>query len=145
MKRVLSKVPDYLRNVLLLIFLWPIAAVMRRVCPSYRNLWLVAERGFDARDNGYWFFRYLRTQHPEINACFVIGPDSPDYSRIAALGRTVPMASLRHYLLYLCADYLVATHVQPAAPGYLEILPSAADRHPSPGQTGIPAAWDHRQ
>lgn len=116
MKRVLSKVPAYLRNVLLLIFLWPIAAVMRMVCPSYRNLWLVAERGFDARDNGYWFFRYLRTQHPEINACFVIGPDSPDYSRIAALGRTVPMASLRHYLMYLCADYLVATHVQPAAP-----------------------------
>ncbi|MBQ9009435.1 MAG: CDP-glycerol glycerophosphotransferase family protein [Clostridia bacterium] len=116
MKRALSKVPAYLGHVLLLFLLWPVAALLRRINPMYRNLWLLSERGFDARDNGYGFFRYLRTQHPEINTCFVIGPDSPDYKKVAALGRTVPMASLRHYLMYLCADYLIATHVQPAAP-----------------------------
>ena len=73
----------YLKNVLLLLVLWPAAAVLRRTCPSFRNLWLVAERGTDARDNGYWFYRYLQEKHPEVNACYVIDPRSPDYDSIS--------------------------------------------------------------
>ena len=53
----LKRLPVYLINVFLLAVLWPAAAVLRRTHPAYRNLWLVMERGFDARDNGYWFFR----------------------------------------------------------------------------------------
>lgn len=106
----------YLKNVLLLLALWPAAALLRRIRPSFRNLWLVAERGTDARDNGYWFYRYLREQHPEVNACYVIDPRSPDYGKVSALGQTVRMGSLRHYLMYLAADRLVSSHVQPAAP-----------------------------
>ena len=106
----------YLKNVLLLLGLWPAAALLRRTRPSFRNLWLVAERGTDARDNGYWFYRYLREKHPEVNACYVIDPRSPDYGKVSALGPTVRMGSLRHYLMYLAADRLVSSHVQPAAP-----------------------------
>ena len=106
----------YLKNVLLLLALWPAAALLRRTRPSFRNLWLVAERGTDARDNGYWFYRYLREKHPEVNACYVIDPRSPDYGKVSALGPTVRMGSLRHYLMYLAADRLVSSHVQPAAP-----------------------------
>ncbi len=116
MRHILTKLPAYLRHLFLLIVLWPVAAVLRRTSEMYRHLWLVSERGFDARDNGYWFFRYLREQHPQINACFVIESSSPDYSKVAGLGRTVPTGSIRHYLMYLCADYLISTHVQPAAP-----------------------------
>ena len=50
----------YLKNMFLLAVLWPAAAVLRRTNPDYRRLWLVMERGFDARDNAYWFFRYRR-------------------------------------------------------------------------------------
>ena len=106
----------YLKNVLLLLVLWPAAALLRRIRPSFRRLWLVAERGTDARDNGYWFYRYLREKHPEVNACYVIDPRSPDYGKVSALGPTVRMGSLRHYLMYLAADRLVSSHVQPAAP-----------------------------
>ena len=35
------------------------AAVLRRRRP---HLWLVAETATEARDNGYWFFRYLRRE-----------------------------------------------------------------------------------
>ncbi len=112
----LKRLCGYLKNLLLFICLWPAAAVLRRTRPAYRGLWLVSERGFDARDNGYWFFRYLRTAHPEINACYVISPESPDYEKIARLGSTVRQGSLRHYLMYLSADRLVSSHLQPAAP-----------------------------
>ena len=112
----LKRLPVYLKNVFLLAVLWPAAAALRRTNKSYRHLWLVMERGFDARDNAYWFFRYLRERQGQINACYVIDPASPDYSKVAQLGETVAWRSLRHYLMYLAADLLISTHVQPAAP-----------------------------
>ena len=83
---------------------------------KYRELWLVCERGNDARDNGYWFYRYLKETHPEINARYVIETDSADRAKIEALGGMVPRGSISHYLAYYCADFLVGTHVQPCAP-----------------------------
>lgn len=119
MTHKLRQLPSYLKNVFLLAVLWLPATVLRLTNPAYRRLWLVSERGFDARDNGYWFFRYLREKQPQVNACYVIDESSPDYEKIAKLGRTVPKGSLRHYLMYLAADQLISTHVQPACPGPL--------------------------
>ena len=112
----LKRLPVYLINVFLLTVLRPVAAVLRRTNGAYRHLWLVMERGFDARDNAYWFFRYLRERQPQINARYVIDRSSPDYGKVAKLGDTVSWRSLRHYLMYLAADMLVSTHVQPCAP-----------------------------
>ena len=116
MRNKLKRLPVYLKNVFLLIMLWPVAAVLRKTNKAYRHLWLVMERGFDARDNAYWFFRYLREKQPQINAYYVIDKSSPDYSKVAELGETVEWRSLRHYLMYLSADMLISTHWQPAAP-----------------------------
>ena len=116
MLKKLKRLPVYLKNVFLLAVLWPAAAVLRRTNGAYRRLWLVMERGFDARDNAYWFFRYLREKQPQVNACYVIDSSSPDFAKVSALGRTVEYRSLRHYLMYLAADMLVSTHVQPVAP-----------------------------
>ncbi|MBR5110737.1 MAG: CDP-glycerol glycerophosphotransferase family protein [Clostridia bacterium] len=112
----LKKLPLYLKNVFLLAALWPVATVLRKTNKTYRGLWLVSERGIDARDNGYWFFRYLREKQPQVNTCFVIDKSSPDYEKVARLGNTVAYRSLRHYLMYLAADQLISTHVQPASP-----------------------------
>ncbi|MBQ3371754.1 MAG: CDP-glycerol glycerophosphotransferase family protein [Oscillospiraceae bacterium] len=116
MRNKLKRLPVYLKNVFLLIMLWPVAAVLRKTNKAYRHLWLVMERGFDARDNAYWFFRYLRERQPQINACYVIDKASPDYCKVTQLGETVAWRSLRHYLMYMAADLLIGTHVQPAAP-----------------------------
>ena len=112
----LKKLPGYLKNVFLLAVLRPVAAVLRKTNKNFRGLWLVAERGIDARDNGYWFFRYLRDKQPQVNTCYVIDKSSPDYEKVAQLGNTVAFRSLRHYLMYLAADQLISTHVQPASP-----------------------------
>ena len=117
--RKLKRLPVYLKNVFILAVLWPVATVLRLTNKDYRHLWLVMERGFDARDNAYWFFRYLREKQPQINARYVIDNDSPDYEKVAQLGETVPYRSIRHYLMYLAADMLISTHVQPCAPDHL--------------------------
>ncbi len=116
MSRKILRAFCYLRELLAMLFFKLLGFICRALFPAYRGIWLVSERGNDARDNGYWFYRYLRTEHPEIHSFYVITPDSMDAPKVTALGGLVPSGSFRHYLLYYCADYLVGTHVQPCAP-----------------------------
>lgn len=69
----------------------------------HRNIWLVCERREDARDNGYWFFRYLCENHPEIEAVYAIDKNSPDYVKVASLGKVIQFGSLTHWVYYWTA------------------------------------------
>ncbi|MCR5674600.1 MAG: CDP-glycerol glycerophosphotransferase family protein [Lachnospiraceae bacterium] len=117
MIRWIKTIIRYTGIIVLHFLLLPPARILRLIHSGYRALWLISERGYDARDNGYWFYRYLRTDHPEINAYYVITKDSADRDRVSFGRKTVPYGSLRHFLMYYAADYLIGTHVQPAAPG----------------------------
>lgn len=96
-----------------------------RLLYGNKEIWLISERGTEARDNGYHFFRYLRENHPEIECFYVISKDSPDRERVASLGKTVDYKSLQHYLLFFGARYLVSTHIMGFSPdrgfyGYIQ-------------------------
>lgn len=69
-----------------------------------KPVWLVCERGNDARDNGYHMFRYLRKEHPEIDAWYIITKDSVDLPKVAEYGNVAFLGSVRHWLLYICAE-----------------------------------------
>lgn len=70
---------------------------------AHRNIWLVCERREEARDNGYWFFKYLCEYHPEVEAVYAIDKSSPDYAKVAVLGRVIPFGSLMHWTYYWAA------------------------------------------
>ena len=72
-----------------------------------KEVWLVCERGTDARDNGYHIFRYLRKEHPGIDAWYVISRSSPDLAKITELGNIAFRGSLNHWLLYLRATKIL--------------------------------------
>ena len=75
----------------------------------HRHLWLVCERHCDARDNGYWFFKYLCEQHPEIEAVYAIDRTSPDRDKVTALGKVIDFGSFRHWLYYWMAERNVSS------------------------------------
>ena len=106
-------------KILLKMLVAEIAGIFARRRRFYRNLWIVSERGIDARDNGFHFFKYLRTVHPEINAVYIISKDSPDRSKVSALGNTVEHGSFRHYLCYVLAMVKISTHIDGYAPDIL--------------------------
>lgn len=94
MKHKFFRALEYAKQLLLLLFFLPAGFLVKLLCPKFRHVWLVMERGNDARDNGYHFFRYLKTAHPEIRAYYVIDPKSPDRDKIAPLGGLVNYRSL---------------------------------------------------
>lgn len=78
---------------------------------KFNNIWLVSERGIDARDNGYFFYKYLKEKHPEINSHYVISKESADYNKIAAMGNVIEYRSINHYIALIKAKKLISTHI----------------------------------
>ncbi len=81
-----------------------------------KHYWLISERGDDARDNGYWMFKYIRENRPEMNAAYVIDPKSTDAPKVQALGETLKKGSLKHWLIFIAADVRMSTHLFLFAP-----------------------------
>lgn len=108
----------YIRVLFVMLAAEVISLFVRRK-PAYEKLWIVSERGVDARDNSYHFFKYLRREHPEINAVYIITEDSPDRDKVAPLGTLVKYGSFRHYLCYILAQVKVSTHIDGYSPDIL--------------------------
>lgn len=76
-----------------------------------KDIWLICERGTDARDNGFWFYKYLMNEHPEINAYYIISKDSPDRDKLCKLGfKLIRYQSFKHLIYLVKAKYLISTH-----------------------------------
>lgn len=86
--------------------------------PKYKDLWLISERGTEAKDNGYCFFEYLCEKHPEINARFVIDKElaGESYKKVEKYeDRLIPFDSKEHKIAFLLSKYAISTHT-----GFLE-------------------------
>lgn len=69
-----------------------------------RKFWLVCEERNEARDNGYWFYRWVRENRPKQKIAYAINKKSPDYAKVKDLGKTVRYGSLSHWFWYIVAD-----------------------------------------
>ena len=79
----------------------PIALVYRLF---RRDLWLICDNENEARDNGFYLFRYIRQNYPEQDVVYAIKKRSPDYIRVKDLGKVVNYGSFMHWILYLTAN-----------------------------------------
>ena len=102
MERI-TKLKQFIFAMVKRFFLLPIAAARFHG----KHVWLVCERGNDARDNGYHMFRYLRKEHPEIEVWYIITRDSADLHKIADLGNVVFFGTVLHWLLYIRAEKIL--------------------------------------
>lgn len=79
------------------------------------SVWLISERGVDARDNAYVFYKYLKSNHPEIKVKYVISDDSSDRYKIDEED-IVSYKSNEHYILFLTSGILISTHIMGYSP-----------------------------
>lgn len=88
-------------HIFLFLLAWPIAFVYKRF---RKDLWLICDNENEARDNGYWLFRYITKQHPKQDVMYAINKKSPDYAKVKGLGKVVQYGSFRHWIYYLTAS-----------------------------------------
>lgn len=77
-----------------------------------KPLWLISDRATKAGDNGEALFRYLRKNHPEIDARYVIDEHVPDYEAMKKIGPVLKRNSFKHKQLSLMSDYIISSHAE---------------------------------
>ena len=81
------------------------------------DIWLIADRGNEAKDNGYFFYKYLCNKHPEIKKKFVISKKSKDISKINKNDILI-RGSLKHYILFITSNVLISSHIMGYSPEF---------------------------
>ena len=82
---------------------WPRLAVKRK------PIWMVSDRRTAAGDNGEAFFRYLRKNHPDLDARFVIRKESGAYVELSKIGKVIENDTIREKLTALVSDYMISS------------------------------------
>ncbi len=68
------------------------------------DMWLICEDKNEARDNGYWLYKYIRSEHPEQDCVYAINKESVDYKKIQNLGEVIQYGGYKHWVYYLAAS-----------------------------------------
>ena len=77
------------------------------------KIWLLSERGNEAKDNAYALFKYIRKNHPEIPAYYVMTQEESNvYETLNELGNVIDKNSHQHKMLFLKSKYLICTHAR---------------------------------
>lgn len=98
-----------------IIIKYSIIKLINLVIGKELNVFLISERGIDARDNGYVFYSYLKKEHPELKVKFIICDKSSDINKIDPVD-IIKYSSLKHYYYYLNCKYLISTHAMGYSP-----------------------------
>lgn len=87
------------------------AYFIKIVKPDMRDVWILSERGDDARDNGYFFYKYLKENQPGQKVFYIIKKSSADYSKVAEIGEVIEYESFKHYIYYALCRVRISSSV----------------------------------
>ena len=88
------------------LFIWLYLHLVKRSILR-EDIILVSEKRREARDNGYYMFKYLRNKKPNLKAYYMLTEGSADFEKVACLGNVVLYNSFQHCLLFLGAKCLM--------------------------------------
>ena len=109
--KIILKIPRYLSDSLMIIF-WRLRSLFFSKKEMFRGAWLVCERGIEARDNGFAFFKYLRENYPEKKIYYLIDSTQEiDYRAVEKYGNIIVYNSKEHWQALFYVDCLLSTHV----------------------------------
>ena len=75
----------------------PYALYLKKKRP---DMWLICEDYNEARDNGYWLFKYIREQQPQQDVVYAINKKSVDYNRARISVRKRAESPMQQYAIY---------------------------------------------
>ena len=115
MKKAFSKIKYIKLENVIGIFLFVIALIpsfiykiFLKICK--KEIWLICEQKNTARDNGYWFYKYICENHKDIKCIYVINKKSKDYEKIKNIGKVISWGRLIHYFYYMSSTKNISSH-----------------------------------
>lgn len=77
---------------------------------KYRDILLIGERRKEAKDNGYWLFRYIRENQCEKNAYYVIEKNSKYIKNIEKYKNVIFYGTFKHYIYFILSNKIAGAH-----------------------------------
>ncbi|MEB6215252.1 CDP-glycerol--glycerophosphate glycerophosphotransferase [Mammaliicoccus sciuri] len=74
------------------------------------KVWVIGEKSYKAQDNGYHFFKYMRTEHPNEEVYYVIDKNSEERKNVEPYGNVIDFKSKEHFEVMIKADVICSTH-----------------------------------
>lgn len=97
-------------NDILHIFIFMIAIIPSVIYKhTHKKFWLICEYEMEARDNAFYFYKYMIENHPEQRVIYAVNFNSYDYNKVKSMGEVVKYGSLMHWILYLSADVNISS------------------------------------
>ena len=93
-------------SIIFFLFAIPFAFCLRLY---KKNIWLICESDNEARDNGYWLFKYICDNKHECLPVYAINKKSIDYNKVKDLGIVINYGGLIHWIYYLAAQVNIST------------------------------------
>lgn len=112
MKSKIKKLSKIIKCALLYIYYF-LYCKLKKINNS--DVWLLSERGTDARDNAYHLYKYLKNNHKEIKIKYVIDKNSVDSKKINDED-IINYGSKEHFILFITAGKLISTHIMGFSP-----------------------------
>lgn len=81
--------------------------------------WLLCERGTEARDNAYSFYRYMKSCHPDQKVYYLITKTSADFPKVKE--DALIYGSIRSYWVIGSCEKIISAHYGAVIPGELGI------------------------
>lgn len=75
-----------------------------------KKIWIVCERGIDAQDNGYVFYKHLQNNHQEIKVYYLLTKTSKDRDKVDKKD-IVNFGSLKHLMLVIGCKVQISSHL----------------------------------
>lgn len=76
---------------------------------THKPFWLISECKDEARDNGYWLFKYISEHHKKENIMYAINKKCDDYHKVKNLGKVIQYGSFAHWIAYLACDIRISS------------------------------------
>lgn len=81
-----------------------------------KDIWLITERRFECKDNGYYLYKYIRENHPDKNAYYVIDKQSKQIEKIKDYDNIIYFNSFKHYVYALASSKLIGAFIPVGIP-----------------------------
>ncbi|WP_107851187.1 CDP-glycerol glycerophosphotransferase family protein [Oceanimonas marisflavi] len=87
-----------------------------------KDIWIIGETENQAQENGYFLFRWIRENHPEMDVYYVISSKSPSLKKPQELGNTLVLGTIKQVFFLYHANKIISTHGLWMIPDELGIL-----------------------
>lgn len=79
---------------------------------KFKNAWLICEEPAEARDNGFYFYKYMCEKQTQQKCFYAIKKNSVDYQKVKNLAgekNIIEYGSIKHWIAYFLCEYNISS------------------------------------